>query len=169
MFLFQCLIVPPIILRIRTSSFLIIHIRHPPENPFKQTSSSKPDLHNMSLISPSIVNTSAPEPKKTLKVLHIFKKKTSSKDVEIFALLYLSHAFPLMKHVSTCKHLQYTMQACLSGFAKLALNNRAAWNLKSMQGDRVVIALGTTKFPKPLGGNKVRFSFCVSSIKNLSN
>lgn len=51
-FLFQCLIVPPIILRIRTSSFPKTHIKHPKENPFNQMSSPKPNLHNLSCIFP---------------------------------------------------------------------------------------------------------------------
>lgn len=51
-FLFQCLFVPPITLRIRTSSFLIVHIIHPQENSLNQTSSPKPHLRNLLLISP---------------------------------------------------------------------------------------------------------------------
>lgn len=51
-FLFQCLIVPPIILRIRNSSFPKTHFKHPKENPFNQMSSPKPDLRNLSCIFP---------------------------------------------------------------------------------------------------------------------
>lgn len=123
-FLFQCLFVPsPYGSELHPSLLNMLYIlnktpstKQPLPNPIHTT------CHSSSL---SVMNNSASEPEKTLKILHIFKK-TSSKDVKIFALIYLSHAFPFMKHVSTCKHLKHTTRACLSRFAKLALNIRAA-------------------------------------------
>lgn len=96
-FLFQCLIVPPVTLGIRTSSFLIVHVIHPQENSFNQTSSPKPNLRNL-----SFMNNSASEPEKTLKVLHIFLKDFFKRCQDICTYLPV----PCFSVYETRKHVQ---------------------------------------------------------------
>lgn len=110
-FLFQCLLVPPITLRFRTSPFLIIYTLYI----LKRTPSPNLICTTCHSFHPSITNNLASELEKTLKILHIFLKK----DVRIFALIYLSHAFLVMNHVSPCKHLQYTRRHVSPGLLNL--------------------------------------------------
>lgn len=110
-FLFQCLLVPPITLRFRTSPFLIMYTLYI----LKRTPSPNLICATCRPFPPFIMNNLASELEKTLKILHIFFKK----DVRIFALICLSHAFLVMNHVSSCKHLQYTRRHVSPGLLNL--------------------------------------------------
>lgn len=139
---FQCLLVPPITSRIRTSPFLIAHVAHPQENAF--TSSNAPPVARFP---PSSRSNLASEPEKTLKycifLFFFFSEDFFRRCEDICTYLPV----PCFSHRgNTCARADtYETQGSCVPPALLNLLSASEplriQTLKSMQWDRVVIAL----------------------------